>query len=299
MRADRTSALLSATPLFPGKGRLADALGRIWCEIGHSIGRCLSGGTVLQVDLRDRIQRAMWGGCYEPHVRRCLAALIRPGDSILEIGAHIGYLTMFEASCVGPQGRVFAFEVDPDNFSRLSSHVCGLPWVSAVRKAVWESSGTLMFERSATRGESGWGTLTSVRDLHAGAHISVETISLDDWAATSCVPVIHGVKIDAEGSEIAILKGARKFLARFAPWMILEANDVLLRQANTSATELIGLLNNYGYRTFALNWSAVVRIDKTSVPSGGEVLCVPTPALDSVCSALVRAGFQFDRGIFA
>jgi FkbM family methyltransferase len=299
LRVDRVSALLSATPRFPGKGRLADALGRIRCKIGYGSGRCLSGGTVLRVDLRDRIQRAMWGGCYEPHVRRCLAALIRPGDSILEVGAHIGYLTTFEASCVGPQGRVFAFEVDPDNYSRLSSHVGGVPWVSAVRKAVWESSRTLTFERSATKGESGWGTLTSVRDLHAGAHIPVEAVSLDDWLATEPVPAIHGVKIDAEGSETAILKGARKFLDHFAPWMILETNDVLLRQANTSAKELIGVLDNCGYRAFAFDWSKIVHIDESSVPHGGEVLCVPTSALHCVGEALLRAGFEIDRGSFA
>ncbi|HXJ17486.1 MAG TPA: FkbM family methyltransferase [Candidatus Polarisedimenticolia bacterium] len=253
----------------------------------------------MQVDLGDRIQRAMWGGCYEPHVRRCLAALIRPGDSILEVGAHIGYLTTFEALCVGPQGRVFAFEADPDNYSRLSSHTRGVPWVSAVRKAVWESSGTLIFERSATQGESGWGTLTSVRDLRAGAHIPVEAISLDDWLTTETVTAIHGLKIDAEGSETAILKGARRFLNRFRPWLILETNDILLRQASTSARELIEVLDSYGYSAFAFDWSAMIRVHKTSVPDGGEVLCVPTSALHSVSDALRRAGFEIDRGSFA
>jgi len=297
-RVDLTSVAISALPVFRGKERLASAIGKIRCGIGKVEERCLSGTTVIRVDLRDRIQRFMWCGCYEPHVRRCMAALLRPGDTLIEIGAHIGYLTALAAHCVGAGGRVIAFEADPGNFLRLSEHLNGLSWVNLEPKAVWRTSSAMTFERSAKPGESGWGTLTSVRDLHAGEHLTVAAVSLDDWYAANVVQAVHGLKIDAEGSEVSILRGCKDFLGRFAPWIILERNQTLLHQAGASGEELAEILRAYGYRACVLDGTKTTRIQEKGDSVSGELLAVPIGGIALIAEALTRGGFEADRGDF-
>src|SRR5574341_581136 len=96
------SKALHSIPMFPGKVRLVHALGKVEVKRNGPTAYCSApGGIILQVSLLDRIQREMWGGCYEPHVTACVAALLRAGDIFLDIGAHVGYHAALAAAIVG------------------------------------------------------------------------------------------------------------------------------------------------------------------------------------------------------
>ncbi len=290
--ADSLSRLLFRVPPFPGKGRIADALAKYVGRRQGGRGFCTPGdGAQLEVELSDRIARQMWGGCYEPHVRRCLEALLRAGDTFIDVGAHIGYLTLVGACQVGAAGRVFAFEADPGLYGKLARNVEPLPWVRAFHAAVWENSATLVFERSSFLHESGWGTLTTVRDLGKGEHAAVEAVSLDDWCTRLKVMAIRAVKIDAEGSEAAILRGARETLERFRPALVVEVNDILLRQAGTSAAELERYLIGRCYRMFAFTWLRFEPWAPSSRSEFSDALCLPEEETDATLRILREVGF--------
>ena len=86
------SGALSSLPDFRGKGRVVEAVGRVASHVGSARVACsIAPGVSLELDLRDRIQRQMWGGCYEQHVQRCVDCLLQPGDTFLDVGAHIGF----------------------------------------------------------------------------------------------------------------------------------------------------------------------------------------------------------------
>lgn len=268
------SKTFSVTPAFRGKGRLADRAGRIVGRLAGSRVSCeVAPGAVLELDLADRIERAMWGGCYEPHVRRALDALLRPGDTFLDAGAHIGYFTVLAAALVGPAGRVFAFEADPDNFARLQFHAAAFSWVQAIHRALWERSGPLEFERPAAGGESGWGSITSARVRGDGERICVNGISLDDWLHEKHPDTLRLMKVDAEGSEPAILRGAKALLARLRPAIVMELNDVVLRQAGSSAQLLAAQLAAQNYFLFALHGRKPKPMNDKQLPR--EVLALP------------------------
>ena len=279
-------------PPFRGKERLVHVLARLAGRRQIGLGICAPGdGAPLEVELSDRIARQMWGGCYEPHVRRCLEALLRAGDTFLDVGAHIGYHTVLAACRVGATGKVFAFEADPGLYGRLVRNVEPLPWVRPFHAAVWETSGTLVFERSSFLHESGWGTLTTVRDLGKGEHAAVEAVSLDDWCARTPVETIRSIKIDAEGSELAILRGARETLERFRPILIVEVNDILLRQAGTSAAELERYLIGRRYRMFAFTWLRFEPWTPSSHSDFSDALCLPEEQTDVTLRILREVGF--------
>lgn len=287
------SSLLSEVPSFPGKLRLVDAIGRFTSRIGD--GRATFSpcpGAHLEVDLRDRIERQMWGGCYEAHVRKCFEALLKKNDVFLDVGAHIGYHTVVGACLVGASGKVFAFEPDPVLYERLARNVGQFPWVSAFPRAVWECSGTLSFERSSESSESGWGTLTAVRDLHKGHHISVEVVSLDDWTREFALDRVQAIKIDAEGSEPRILKGAQRLIRCFRPVIVLEMNEIVLRQAGSCSVALGEQLFSIGYKLFALSWPRLEWLAEGKNLVSGEVLCVPEEQVAATLESLCEAGFK-------
>ena len=291
--ADICSVALRSMPPFRGKVRVTDALARIASITGGGWGTCALGtGATLRVNLSDRIERQMWGGCYEPHVQGALRAWLAPGNTFVDIGAHVGYHAVRGAMAVGPGGRVYAFEADPKNFERLASHLLPFSWATAVPKAVSSSTGTVSFERSSQLGESGWGTLTTVRDLAKGEHVPVETVSLDEWFSENRIGRVAAVKIDAEPSEVEILRGGNNFLKQSRPAIVIEANDVVLRQAHTSALELTGILRAAGYELYELGTETLPFLSPNATPRSLDLLAVPTERSRSVAELLHRAGFR-------
>ena len=292
---DLCSRVLSFTPGFAGKVRLTDAIARIAASTGKTWGTCSPGiGGMIRVNLRDRIERQMWGGCYEPHVRHSLRVLLSPGDTFIDVGGHIGYHSVLGASLVGSGGRVIAFEADPRNFARLQDHLAPFPWATAVNRAVWSSTSTVIFERSSEPGESGWGTLTAVRDLKRGEHITVETISLDDWLSENANGCVSAIKVDAEGSEVSIFQGATAVLKGVRPNVIFEANDVVLRQAQTSALALTEIFYGHGYNLFEFGGDTIAPLGQGDCPRSSELLAIPNERAQATMARFERSGFRIE-----
>lgn len=146
---------------------------------------------------------------YEPLETTLLKDNLRSGQTFVDIGANIGYYTLLAARIVGPQGRVFAFEPDPDNFQLLKKNVetNGYSNVVLVPKAVSNHTGqTLLYLNPLNRGDH------RLYDSSDGRRsISVELITLDDFFKV-LEPTVHFIKMDIQGSEAAALTGMKKLL---------------------------------------------------------------------------------------
>jgi FkbM family methyltransferase len=287
--------LIGLLPPFQGKNLLIDRLARIFCAFGKPV-RAYSPwpGTQFTVDLRDRIQRQMWCSSYEPHITHCLNAILRPGDNFVDVGAHIGYHSFFAAKLVGERGQVYSFEPDPFLHQRLELNLSCFPQARAISCAVWDQDAPLTYERSFVPSESGWGTLTVVRDLSQGQHLSLQAVSLDTWAQRIGLRYVRAIKIDAEGSEYACLRGAAKFLDKFRPILVIEVNDSLLRQGGTSSAELGSLLTNQNYKLFALSVAHLHLLDFLAGCKYPDCLCIPADQLAGILSVLSEHGFSID-----
>ena len=285
--------LFKALPAFPGKRRLLDwAAGRIIKNGTSELDFLRVPGAPFSVDLRDRIQREMWCGCYEPHITSCLAAILRPGDTFLDVGAHIGYHSVTAALLVGDGGCVYAFEADPANFSRLESNMRTFPWATILQNAVWSHSTSLIFERSSQAGESGWGTLANVRVLGMGEQIAVNAVSLDDWSERTQVDKVSLVKIDAEGSEASIVQGACKFLQRTKPSVIFEVNETVLLQGGRAPQELARTFSECGYKLFLIDGKRLREIGRSGLPRFGEILGLNVENIQNSLLRLQTGGFR-------
>ena len=285
--------VLAALPPFPGKHRFIDcaaALSR-WTGAAQTESSPWP-GTRFSVDLRDRIQRQMWCGCYEPHVTRGLKAVLRSGDTFLDVGAHIGYHSFFAAGVVGKDGRVFAFEPDPGVYARLQHNLLPFPHAQAINCAVWERDADVAFERSSSSEESGWGTLTAVRNLEKGKQIAVRAVSLDGWCREAGLQTLRAIKMDAEGSELAILRGAESLLHQHRPVLLLEINASLLKQGGVSPSILGEELLRQEYQVYELSYNRVQRLTSFAQCDFADCICLPAEQSHALLQDLQSGGFR-------
>ena len=167
-------------------------------------------------------------GIYEPNVIHALQEHLRAGDTCLDVGSHVGYLTILMAHLVGPHGHVVGFEPVPETFETLRENVRlnNLENVQLECTAVGEQEGTLsLFCDSAQ--ELSW---TPSVAAYSAPHndltkISVPVHSLDGYLRTSGLHP-NLVKIDVEGAELAVLRGARKMLREMRPVVLVEIHDL-------------------------------------------------------------------------
>ena len=142
----------------------------------------------IWLHLNPRTGRDYFKGDVEPEVQTALQKYLRPGMTFYDIGANIGFFSLLAARLVGVNGRVVAFEADPEIASRLREHVTrnrDAP-ISVEEKAVWSSSDSVLFARAdtSTSPDRGLGHVVEHgTDDVAQDTIHVQSVSLDEYVS--------------------------------------------------------------------------------------------------------------------
>lgn len=192
-----------------------------------------SGGKLLRV----------LGGTYEPQQTGLFVQRVKPGATVLDVGAHTGYYSLLAARLAGPTGSVWSFEPDPVNFRFLKRHIAlnRLDHVHATQSAVSDSAGTAHFEL---------GSGTGTGRLGKAGHLRVDTIALDDFCDARDLRV-SAIKIDVEGAEELVLQGAMKTLTRDRPVVFLSTHGTAVH------AHCVDLLRGIGYQLRPIDGVAV------------------------------------------
>jgi len=205
---------------------------------GQGVGLC------LYLDPRYEAQYA--AGLHETALLESLAAHLRQGDVFYDVGAHIGFISLVSARLVGPKGRVFAFEADPENASRILAHaqMNSLPQIELVRAAVWSECKALSFHRApgfSSRNTSA--VVHGTENKSADGIIEVEAVTLDRFALDHRLPVM--VKIDVEGAEEMVLKGAEMVFRESKAKLICEIHNARAADGVANWLEVLGYRWNW------------------------------------------------------
>lgn len=186
--------------------------------------RIQSGDGLLPFQKGDLVAQSLWiDGCYEDGDRALLRKLLPVFDCFIDVGANIGIYTLLASRHIRAGGEVFAFEPSPLEFAKLEKTIVwnSLSNVIAECVAVGSESGTVGFYESTT----GAGALNRIgkpakRDLPFQL-VTVPCIALDDYFATK-PSIATFIKVDVEGFELPVLKGAQNFLQRTRPTIMME-----------------------------------------------------------------------------
>lgn len=165
--------------------------------------------------------------------------VLRPGDIAVEIGANIGAHTVFLGKMVGPTGGVFALEPQRLTFQMLCGNVAmnSLTNVRAILAAAGETQSFIKVPTLDPNQQQNFGGL-SLSGETAGEMVAV--LRIDDLGLGGC----RLLKVDVEGMEVEVLKGARGLIEKFLPALYVE-NDRKHR-----SNELIQLIDSFGYAMF-------------------------------------------------
>jgi FkbM family methyltransferase len=171
-------------------------------------------GFSLALDLTEPLQRDFYAGVYDKHELALMREALRGGGDMVDVGAYVGLYALAAAPLAG---RVLAFEPNAAARARLERNAAGAANVVVSGKAVSDREGGM---RMWVRGDAAWSTLTE--DWLAGASpVEVEATTLDaEVERVGLAPAF--VKIDVEGHEPAVLRGAAAMIERHRPVVLCE-----------------------------------------------------------------------------
>ncbi|MBR0896457.1 FkbM family methyltransferase [Bradyrhizobium tropiciagri] len=213
-------------------------------------------GINYDLDLAQGIDFAIYlGNIYERQTRAKLRTLVKPGSLVLDIGANVGAHTLHLAHLVGPQGRVLAFEPTDFAFRKLNRNLELNP---ELQKRVIPFHCFLTgkdAEPVPSAIYSSW-PLTNESGLHAkhlGREMRTEAAQarrLDDVLAQFPDLRVQLVKLDVDGYECDVLRGAPKLMKDVKPIFVMELAPYVLEERGTSLEELFSYFIPNGYRFF-------------------------------------------------
>jgi FkbM family methyltransferase len=206
-----------------------------------------------KLDLQEGIDFAIFlFGVFERHTVMACRRHLRPGDVAVDIGANIGSHALHLARCVGPSGRVFAFEPTTFAYQKLLANIAMNPDLAA---RITPEQIMLVDPRArelAPHLYSSW-PLTATAQLHA-QHLGrlmdtagARAISLDEYLESAQVPSVALIKIDVDGHECSVLRGAVGTISRFRPVIVMEVAPYVLREVGHELGDLLEIVTSLGY----------------------------------------------------
>jgi len=205
---------------------------------------------------RGKVLRIL-NGTYEREQTRLFERHLRPGHTVLDVGAHVGYYTLLSSVLVGDAGRVWAFEPNPANAAFLRRHVevNGRVNVRVEQAAVADADGTARFD---------FGTGSGTGHLADAGALEVRTLRLDGFCAEHGIRP-DAVKIDVEGAELSVLRGAGDTFAAHRPVLFLSTHGAEVHRA------CLAWLRETGYQASPiLGGDVETTTELLAVPAGGR-----------------------------
>ncbi|RJQ37764.1 FkbM family methyltransferase [Candidatus Microgenomates bacterium] len=177
--------------------------------------------------------------------------ILKKGDTVMDVGAYIdGWYSLMASKLIGSKGKVYTFEPHPDHYNLLEDNVKlnNFTNIEVIKLGVSDKAGIFGFT-SAGIGSSLVGK--SLKKNLKKKIIKIKTTTIDKFIQEKKIKNISLIKIDVEGAEMKVLKGAKQLLQqKNSPDLILEVVDGFLKNAGSSKSELLSYLNKIGYKQY-------------------------------------------------
>jgi FkbM family methyltransferase len=205
--------------------------------------------------------------------------LARPGGVVLDLGAHLGAISL---SVAAAKYQVIAVEASSENAASLEASVSRnrLDQMQVVWAAVSDHSGTLEFLEEGPFGHVAASELTGDNRL---ASTKVPAVTIDELLSEKGVERVDFIKMDVEGSEVAAVRGMKRLLSRAdAPPIVYESNGYALGLFGTDTRHLRRSLEKFGYRNYHINGRVLrpVRANDIQTDVVANYLAIKEPPAD-------------------
>jgi FkbM family methyltransferase len=205
--------------------------------------RCTVGDVAMLADAADAaVTPGLRSGTYEPHLTAAFERHCRPGITVVDVGANLGYYSLLAARLVGPTGRVVALEPNSENCRLLLSSL-RLADVDNVELIPVAADTTTGWAYYSTHVGSNGGLIDGT-DLLAHPGVVVPTFRLDDLVQGP----VGFLKMDVEGAEGRVVRGASRIIERDRPVVTSELKaEMLERVSGMTLADYLGYFESRGY----------------------------------------------------
>lgn len=272
MELDRyLSSLTRKLPHLRGMARIIKPLRRYFSKKYNGKDNRWADISDYDGDIKMRLDRTayMSGGLYwlgTHHWREMdyLRKYLEPDMCFIDIGANQGEFSLFAAKYL-KQGFVYSFEpqndmykmleknIELNSFENIKLHNFGLGEKEEILK-LYTSGDTVL--------HAGWheGLFTTFPTSYRNKFVQDVSIKrMDNVFSMDSITRVDMIKIDVEGAELFVLKGAKSFIKKFKPKLILEVNEDTFRQAGYSTKDLINFLDSFDYSYYSFKSRGVLR----------------------------------------
>jgi len=195
--------------------------------------------------------RICFFGEWEPNVTALFQKLVLPGDTVIDVGANIGYFTVLSSILTGSEGRVYSFEPSAETRSRLLKNLAlnGIQNVHVVAAGAWNEQGNAKLNTHPV--DRGGSSIRVIDDSSEFEEISLTridtTVKSDEWSN------VRLIKIDVEGAECHAAQGMQDILnAQTDIVVIIEVENPKLQDFGKSAAELLSFFTNQGFYAYRI-----------------------------------------------
>lgn len=215
-------------------------------------------GLRMAVLPREQIAEAIYMGDFEPEVLSYFIRNIKQGMVIFDVGANIGYFTTVLAKLAGKDGAVHAFEPSLREFKSVSKAIKKNEQNNVVltQTALSEKTGRVTMNIAKTENMAALNTIGNI--THPAAQegdfqkVEVPLDTIDNYVGNKDLKRLDLIKIDVEGAELMVIKGATETLKRFKPQIICEFSDLTTKGFGYRAQDIFRWLTQRGYQAYRI-----------------------------------------------
>jgi FkbM family methyltransferase len=250
-------------------------------------------GIRYHLDLKEGIDFSIYLlGAFEPGTQKTLQKLVKPGDTVFDIGANIGAHTLGIAQSVGKSGKVYAFEPADFAFAKLKRNLELNPELAertCPQQILLAASSTEKPEREIY---ASWPLESdgTVHPKHRGRLVSAEHAvveTLDNFTRRQGIPRLDLIKMDVDGHELPVLQGGEETLRRFRPVLVMEMSPYIHAELHHFFGDFVEILKQAGYSLRDADNGQAVPLDTAQlermIPDGASVNVVAQPKPRPAC----------------
>lgn len=230
-------------------------------------------GITYDLHLNQWMEYALYFGIANEN-KKPLYDLIKPGLRVIDVGVNFGETLLNFAQLLGADGMVYGFEPMPYIYEKCLHNVSLNKFKNIViENAALSDNNENLIINDPANGNSG-GTFVSKADENRPSEIVIKVATLDEYIAENKIEKVDVIKIDVEGFETNVIKGALNTLSKDKPAMFIEVCDENLKRSNSSAIELIQLLEELNYKITQPLTGMKITSDNINEFSHTDVLCI-------------------------
>lgn len=233
----------------------------------------------------DNLGGPLLSGTFETHELAFVGRFLQPGMIVLDVGAHHGLYTLLASKLVGSRGKVVAFEPSPRERRALRLHLmlnlCRNVTIQGLALGNENADANLFVVEGR---QTGCNSLRPPDVFGATSPIRVRVTRLDHWLDSQKIAQVDFIKLDVEGAELDVLRGAQRLLDRRPrPVILAEVQDVRTQPWGYRATEIIQYLSRKAYKWMYLTDHGTLEgLELSANEFEGNFIAVPEERMGQV-----------------